>query len=147
MATSLSFPRVFALAMLLSVFSGCGSGSKMVSVSGTATMDGKPLAGASVLFVPKDGGRPASGTTDEQGRFSLMTIKSGDGVISGTYLVSVTKLLLPASNSANTVPNPSVRQLPPKSLLPNKYANEKTSGLVVEVSAGMEPLMLELTSR
>jgi hypothetical protein len=62
-----------------------------VPVSGYVTLDGKPLAGAAVQFHPaSSGGRPAVGRTDEEGHFSLTTIKPEDGVLPGTYKVTVT---------------------------------------------------------
>ena len=47
---------------------GCESGPEIASVEGTVTMDGKPLANATVLFVPENG-RPAGGRTDERGHY------------------------------------------------------------------------------
>ena len=44
---------------------------ELAEASGTVTMDGKPLVGASVSFAPTSGNRGASGRTDEQGKFFL----------------------------------------------------------------------------
>jgi hypothetical protein len=69
---------------------GCGQTS---SVKGRVLLDGQPVAGAAVLFMPDaDGqGRPASGTTDSDGYFQLMTFRPGDGAASGTYRIVVSK--------------------------------------------------------
>ena len=53
------------------VFSGCGDNRAPAKVTGTITMDGRPLAGAEVTFAPTDGGRQSYGYTDSQGRYEL----------------------------------------------------------------------------
>jgi hypothetical protein len=69
---------------------GCGGGRKPVAVSGTITLDGKPLAGATVTFSPVEGhGRSAGGLTDDSGEFDLTTFNSGDGALPGDYKVIV----------------------------------------------------------
>ncbi len=62
---------VIALGGLL--LAGCGPSSdvpKLAPVHGVVTMDGKPLANATVRFIPESG-RPSVGVTDEQGRYEL----------------------------------------------------------------------------
>ena len=56
------------------------------------TLDGQPLAGAEVMFVPREGGRPATGTSDEQGKFQLTTIVNNDGALLGAHGVAITKV-------------------------------------------------------
>jgi hypothetical protein len=74
---------------------GCGSG-KFVSVSGKVTMNNKALAGAKVIFQPIaqkgiEAGPAASGTTDENGVYSLKsTTEKGtlvDGAMPAKYNV------------------------------------------------------------
>lgn len=74
--------------VLLLLAIGCGK-SKMSPVSGTVTLDGKPLAGASVLFAPEGSGKDATGETDQDGRFTMSTLQPGDGVLPGTYKVVI----------------------------------------------------------
>ncbi len=71
---------------------GCGGGRGVVKVNGTVTLDGKPLAGALVSFVPRDlgSGRLATGRTDANGAFDLTTFRTGDGAIPGPYKVTIT---------------------------------------------------------
>jgi hypothetical protein len=51
---------------------GCGRGDlpPLGTVSGTVTLDNKPLSGVIVNFKPEEG-RPATATTDDQGRYTL----------------------------------------------------------------------------
>jgi hypothetical protein len=52
--------------------------------------DGSPLAGATVQFVPEEGGRPAHGLTGDDGSFRLTTFSTGDGAKEGDYKVVIT---------------------------------------------------------
>lgn len=88
--------RAWATALPV-ILVGCGAGSQDVSlapVSGTVTLDGEPLADASVQFQPDtdDMLAPSSyGLTDAQGRYSLELLSSGEsGAVPGEHLVSIT---------------------------------------------------------
>ena len=76
---------VFALAMLM--IAGC-SQSETVAVTGTVTLDGKPVENAEVFFNPK-AGRMATGVTDATGHFSIATTKPNDGAKPGDYVVTL----------------------------------------------------------
>jgi hypothetical protein len=68
----------------------CGNGP--VPVRGRVTLDGTPVAGATVTFVPVGPrGHPASAPTDANGVFRLTTFKQEDGALRGEYKVIVTK--------------------------------------------------------
>jgi hypothetical protein len=79
-----------AVALILTS-SGC-SGNQRAKVRGTVNLDGKPLAGALVEFLPQGGkGQPAQGVTGSDGSFELGTLSAGDGAWPGEYKVTVTK--------------------------------------------------------
>ena len=62
---------LFAL-LCLSVLIGCSKSDGNVFVTGEVRHNGELLEGALVIFSPlDDSGEPASGTTDEEGRFTL----------------------------------------------------------------------------
>ena len=131
---------------------GCGpSGPATVPVTGTVTLDGKPIAKAAVMFVPQFPGRPAHGLTDQEGRFSLGTFKKGDGAVEGKYLVTV--ILNEVQGFVADPKNKDVSGgiapggLKTKWIVPKTYSDTKTSGLAVEVKRGMEPPRFDLTSR
>jgi len=152
------------LPLAVCLIAGCGSkGPTMAPVSGTVTLDGKELDGASVNFVPAEGGRPATGQTDASGKFKLTYINPSDGAPVGKYKVGVSKLAEGADRMADpskvaggTTPpgtqlsGPPIKGAaaakPPKSLVPAKYLNPDTSGITVEVKSGMEPVKIELKS-
>jgi hypothetical protein len=70
---------------------GCADKNKPVSVSGTVTFEGQPLANANVALIPEEGGtgRMAFGQTDAGGKFRLTTWRPDDGAVPGTYKVTV----------------------------------------------------------
>ncbi len=82
--------------------SGCGEGGPaLVSVSGTVTINGKPLEGAIVQFVPDPAvnkeGRTAEDITGPEGNYKLMT-GGRSGIVPGKYNVNVTKAAVAVSS-------------------------------------------------
>ena len=85
---------LLALIALIAVFSaGCFGPPtvtyKMIPVAGTITFEGEPLAHADVMFDSADFPR-GFGTTDEFGRFTVITRQFGAGLPAGKYRVLVT---------------------------------------------------------
>ena len=82
----------FLVAAVLIAATGCGGGSEvdLGEVTGTVTLDGKPLPNAYVQFIPQGGGRPAGGTTDEAGNYKLIYSASAAGALVGPAKVSIT---------------------------------------------------------
>lgn len=144
---------MLSICLGLSSLLGCG-GTGMLPVEGTVTLDGEPLEGAAISFVPAEGGRPCSGQTDEQGHFTLASYTAGDGVPPGEYKVTVVKL--DARRQAEAAPVEdgteedeqvmgSIEEAV-KFLTPMKYSSPATTDLKVEVTAGMEPVQIDLKS-
>ena len=142
MANPLAYTRIAATILLFAILAlatGCGDGRPArIAVSGTVTYRGKPLDGANVTFVPK-GSRPASGQTDAQGRFTLQTFSSGDGVVAGDHVVCVVK----------SVPDPKDKKKSPYpkmiSVTPARYATPVQSPLKATVaSKGSNDFRFEL---
>jgi hypothetical protein len=109
------------------VAAGCGPGRPpLVPVTGQVLMEGKPVAGASVMFVGD--GRPATGVTDAGGRFVLGTWTNGDGVLAGEYVVCVTQQTVAGPGDSDyAVPN---------NLLPPVYGAVDTTPLRARVERG-----------
>jgi hypothetical protein len=114
------------------VLVGCQRGPDlppMAEVTGTVTLDGRPLPRGTVQFVPDPSqgseGPPAVGTIAEDGAYELTTA-GVDGAIVGTHKVRVISQELPKDETDTF----------PPSLIPSRYNNEQTSGFVVEVKEG-----------
>lgn len=122
---------------------------KTYPVTGTVSLNGQPVPGATVNFTPKEqappgqsGPQAASAVTDEQGKYQIGTFAKGDGALPGEYLVSVTKYEggAPAAGGSGSEeeyrpPLPGEEAPVPKNVLPPQYANPNTSGLSVKVEA------------
>ncbi len=106
-------------------------------VSGRVVYQGKPVAGALVVF-HRDGGESQTSTpvptgkTGAEGRFQLHTYVGDDGAPTGAYKVTV--VVAGASErrdflAKNSAPASNIT-------LPAKYANLTQSGLTATVKAG-----------
>lgn len=134
--------RCFLLASALAVLGagGCSNQPKTGTATGKVTFDAKPLPGAVVSFVSKDGGTPATAMTDAAGAYSAASVPAGE------VLVSVS---VPSANSAETGeiikkmgsgenkkgpsgPPPAPIKLPPR------YADPGTSGLKTTIKPDAE---------
>ena len=139
---------------------GCGGSSlpSPVPVSGTVTLNGKPVDAAVVTFIGAAGARSGSGKTGTDGTFKLTTINTDDGAPPGEYVVTISKVEAKVSGPAVDV---TKGQFGPayeagmgaaakgnmaslqKNLLPEKYASAADSGLKRTVVKG-EPNNFEI---
>jgi hypothetical protein len=142
-----------AVALLL-VGVGCNSNSP-VSVRGTVTLDGKPVEGALVLFLPEGTGRQASGQTGADGSFRLTTIDVNDGAFPGNYKVVVQYtegvVAPPAQNMREAFEGldkakRTAKKTPPKYVIPAKYSDPAKTELRQAVPTD-GPVNLALVSK
>lgn len=128
---------------------------KTVPVTGKVLYKGLPVDGATVGFLGDGKIPPALGKTDSQGRFELTTSDPGDGAVVGNHQVIVTKVVGTKAAKAATGPMSMeeaakraaqpAEAAGPQSLLPEQYAEAKTSGLSFEVKAsGTNDFTIEL---
>jgi hypothetical protein len=128
---SRNLPRYLLLALLALL--GCGKSNLTVApVSGTVTLDGAPLAAASVTFEPKEGGRPSYGVTNAQGRYILEYSLHELGAKVGTCTVRITTAS--RSDDGKTT----------KELVPKRY---RTNPLEAEVKSKSNTIDFALTSK
>lgn len=83
--------------LVLTVFvAGCGKPAAdlpdLAPVTGTVTMNGEPLANASVEFISANG-QVASGTTDAGGKYELVYVGGNKGAELGENTVRITTVL------------------------------------------------------
>jgi predicted small lipoprotein YifL len=133
-----------AVAITVFMVAGCGrDGPELFPVQGKVTLDGKPLADAGVMFLPAETGPSATGTTDSNGHFELMTVNS-IGAIRGTHPVVVAKRKYVPIKPGE---EPSPGGVRAEWYSPKKYANPSTSGLSAEVGEGDNNFHFELLSQ
>jgi uncharacterized protein (TIGR03067 family) len=129
---------------------GKGSGHTLVvlkrpRVTGTVTLDGKPLANAFLLFHPvKKGGQEATARTEEDGTFHLTTPGKKGRVLPGNYRVTIS--ILPTKNDANDDKRRGGHHWPKRSV-PRRYWFPNTTPLKVTVKEGRNQFDLQLRSR
>jgi len=154
---------VTACSIVAAALSGCGGADEkvkhpdVVPAAGVVTYKDAPVTKATVVLLSADGkknGWGFTGETDASGRFEVTSTFSPTtqvkGVPAGDYTVIVTKLdsmnpdeykakkkeLDEKAQKAMTGVDPSSPELKNKSLVPEKYGAEATSGLQVKIESG-----------
>lgn len=140
----------FKVACLLVVFAlGCGGSGipGTAPVSGTVTLDGKPLVGANVCFSSEDGKHLGFGRTDDQGKYKLV---QGAMVGSNKVFISRTEGELPAGYSDDPESGMDAGQVEamsmsapkkgksnlPKEVIPEIYSSLAKTKLTFNVQSG-----------
>ncbi len=91
------FKRVLTAAILLTITVGCSPQAPprtpTYPVTGQVYVDGQPAADLAVFFtsdngVDKDHPTFSTANTDAEGRFTVSTYETGDGIPEGTYAVT-----------------------------------------------------------
>ncbi len=136
---------VFGCVVMLLTLAGCPSADtrpevELVPVDGTVTLDGQPLAGASVMF----GGGSAMGETDANGHYELAR---GDrkGAPLGDHTVLIEKWVT-EDGSPYKSNEMSPMDAGAKQEIPAKYSNGESTELKATVPAGGGAIDFELKS-
>jgi Carboxypeptidase regulatory-like domain len=121
-----AFPSRLTFALLVgAVLFGAGrlaADEDTASVAGVVVLEGRPLAGARVIF-HLDDGQFVGGKTDDNGKYKITRVPTG------SYKITV--------------------EMPPgsKTRLPDKYSLEDRAVLSAQVKKGANDLNLEVTSK
>jgi hypothetical protein len=121
---------------------GCAGDNGLAPVTGKVTYQGKPVAGATILFMGDETARPATAISGPDGSYSLRTLDAA-GAAPGKYTVVVSKIDTPAEAGEPPSMEEAAKQAgrpppPPKRLLPAKYGEAATSPLKYEVLPGQK---------
>jgi hypothetical protein len=116
----------------MTLVSGCGDDPRgLAPVSGTVRYNGKPLPNAYIAFFPDEKGvRAASGSTDQNGHYRLMTFVAHDGARVGTHKVVVRAEEMPEGPPKAADDITAKRG---KLLTPARYSDPDKSGLTADV--------------
>lgn len=133
--------RSFSAAILILSAAGCGKGDPShVRVSGTVTLNGAPLAGAGVAFIPTGDtqGIGAEARTGPDGRYDLIDRRGTPGTQPGAYKVTISKRLLPNGAEVPADDRTPPIESPARETLPPHYsdANRTTLRAVVPAQGG-----------
>ncbi len=107
--------------LLLAAAAGCGGGNTISTapVSGVVTLNGAPLANASISFQPIASGNPgppSSDQTDDEGNFTLHFADGKEGAVIGKH-----KVLISTRKMAPSAPNSDSEVEVEKELVPKSY--------------------------
>lgn len=138
----------------------CGCGEKpvggpegLIPVSGVVTLDGNPVADATITFTPKREGGTSTGYTDENGKYELYFGPSAAGAVEGEHVVSIevgegAEPQIPSDVDTSGMSEAEVSALMDKYIakpLPEKYTSGQVE-LTASVMEGAGPINFELTS-
>ncbi len=134
-ASSLNLALCASLCMYLT---GCDAGTRLVPVTGSISVKGKPAAGASILFHAEDpAAQTVSAVTAEDGTFSLMS-GTEPGIAPGNYVVTVTWPDASKKPTSAQIMMGTADAGP--DLLKGKYATKSASTLKVEITTSTTAL-------
>lgn len=141
-ALTLFVCTVFCVALV----SGCNSGPGLpatVPAEGTVTLDGAPVADATITFIADVGTYNASAVTDKDGKFAMKAFEEKKGAVPGAYKVAINKTIVEARDGKQGESDVNLTQG-----LPMKYSNFLTSGLAIQLgTSGDKNIKYELTSK
>ena len=123
------------LAVIVCGCGGAGDQPELGEVTGTVTLDGKPLPGVWVGFAPTEG-RSSMGLTDAEGHYKLDYLHDTPGAKVGTHKVTITSPV--EDQFGNEVKNFKER-------VPPQYNTNTT--LTAEVKAEDNTINFDLTSK
>lgn len=150
--------RWVCLTVAVLLVAGCSSGANVptlaepVPCEGIVTMDGEPLAGATVVFHPKAeaGFHGAMAVTDDSGKYVLESDvgnnKKKKGVIPGKYNVTVSRLVNADGKVIPYDPNTPPMNLGGREGIPMQYSTVNEMGLYYEVPASGGKFNIEISS-
>jgi hypothetical protein len=122
---------------IAAVFAGCGeSRGDLAPVTGNVKLDGQPLPGALIQFVPLEGkGVVSTGRTDDSGNYEMMATRTAMGASRGENEVRITTFEIEDQGGKQKV----IRER-----VPTKY--NSASELKVTVKPGRNKLDFDLAT-
>ncbi|WP_437193124.1 hypothetical protein [Planctomicrobium sp. SH527] len=126
---------------------GCSqTGPDLAKVTGTVSLDGKPVPGAVIRFIPQgEKGSPSYGGTDDSGNYKLMFSTSKDGAMLGEHFVEISTTKISKSELAEL--KAAGENVPTVEFvaIPKKY--NKRGTLTATVTKGRNDIDFDLTSK
>lgn len=138
--------RIYASTLLvatlvLGITAGCSrdhrydSLPELVPVTGTVTLDGKPLAKANLTFIPVGStkGQTCRGLTDEKGRYEAMVTEDHKGLPVGEFRVVCNKWVMSDGSDLPAGTTAPPWEIGANELLPPRYSDETRTQLQATV--------------
>ena len=123
--------RLFLSFVLITMVTGCGSsGPQLAAVTGTVTLDGKPVFNALVTFISKEpDGTSSYGKTDANGKYRLEFTTERLGAMLGAHDVTIVTTRMSKEDEPDTGTVVKFEFVPiPKHYAPGALTAEVKSG-------------------
>lgn len=139
--------KVFAYTVFcVALVSGCNSGPGLpptVPAEGVVTLDGAPVADATITFIADVGSYNASAVSDKDGKFAMKAFEEKKGAVAGSYKIAINKTIVESRDGKKGESDVNLKQG-----LPMKYSNFLTSGLSIKLGdSGEKNIKYELKSQ
>lgn len=132
-----ALPRHFVLLCSLGLIFGCSANvqdqPELGEVTGTVTMDDKPLSQALVVFSPESG-RSSTAVTDDAGMYQLQYLHNVRGAVIGNHKVQITTYFKDED---------SPQALKYKEKIPSRYNSKSTLTAMVEAGSNKHDFALK----
>ena len=109
---------------------GCGgsSGPALGTVTGTVTMDGEPVPGVKIVFVPESKGSPSYGATDVYGRYRLLFNQNRAGAQLGSHHVILENVEPTTDDNGQPIGSTPIIKIPEKYAQPGVLSADVSKG-------------------
>lgn len=140
-----------ALTVICMVACGCGKGGAgapqicELPVKGTVTLDGKPLAGADVVFMTGFPPAAFAARTNDDGTYQLQTIAGREAECQGDCKVTISRMVKP--DGSPLAPDETPANVGAIEQLPGKYSRFERTTLSAAVAGGEATIDFALTSK
>lgn len=140
--------RMLLMVLSIAIYSltGCGSSGGEVEATGVVLMDGNPLDGALVRFIPAEGtkGAGGAGNTDSSGKFTISSPQGLKKILPGKYkvVVSKTNVRQPKEGEKMVLIDSDIKEL-----LPPIYSNQDRTILSYTVESPTKPIEIKLEGK
>lgn len=158
--------KAYSLAVLplVMVVVGCGDSDRLsrAQVTGTVTLDGKPINVATIIFRPSSG-RAGRGLVKDGEIVSAATYDLDDGIVLGSHKIAIQPILADVKPAASRIdedqgvetgksPQATSQEAPPGKVttilhIPSKYRYPDRSGLTADIVSGDNRLNFDLKSK
>jgi hypothetical protein len=142
-----------AVVFLVAVVAGCGGEPKLLDVTGTVLLDGKPTERVEVHFFPVDENpkyfpfRRSLGLTDKAGKFYLTCGGGKRGIEAGDYKVTFSRWVEKGKAVAGLGQKPDDAGHSAVQTLPITLTDPNQTKMTAKVAAGQTDFTFEIASK
>lgn len=130
---------VLVISVLGVVFAGCGKSEPVGTVRGKVTLNDQPYTGASIMFLSLDTGQGGTAEIQPDGTFRIQT-----PLPVGSYTAFLEPKSIAPESLDPTAPGFEAKLSETDPSVPEKYWNEATSDITIQVTEGENEVTVPL---